>query len=91
MNACSPSCAAGTSSKLAVSGAGPLTIVATPFALHVTPDSSHTLPGASAIVMLSGEDGSTVTSQRRFDGRARCRAPVTRPPVTSSSASRTVT
>ena len=88
-----PSCAAGACVKLAVSGT-PGTAASTASAsarppMHTAFASVQARTGSRSVTS-PGPSGATVTSQAGFAPSAVCRAAVTRPPVTSSSAPSTV-
>ena len=101
LNAVFPSCSAGACTKLAVSAAGaasstgPATVAAGVLAscrrfsprVQIAPETAHSRPPASAIVMASSEPGSTVISHRSWRPSTR-RAPVTSPPSTVNESSR---
>ena len=61
-----------------------------PSPVHTAPLSPHARPAASTTVTVPSVAGSTSIRQPAFEPRARRRASVTVPPVTSNAASRSV-
>ena len=103
LNAVSPSCSWGASTKLAVSTAGaasstgPATIAAgvlascrrSPPRVQIAPETAHSRPAASVTVTSPSPSGSTVIRHRSWRRSTR-RALVTSPPSTVNESSRIV-
>ena len=101
LNAVSPSCSWGASTKLAVSTAGassstgPATVAVavlvnclrSPPRVQIAPETAHSRPAASVTVTSPSPSGSTVIRHRSWRRSTR-RAPVTSPPSTVNESSR---